>query len=61
LAIADFRHGVAHPASFRSSVTAPECLSLLGAALLRTMWSTDVALLSTPCLVVRSASAPRRT
>ena len=57
LAIADFRRGIGHPASFKSSVTTPECLSLLGAALLRTGWSTDVALLSTPCLVVRSASA----
>jgi hypothetical protein len=58
LAIADFRRGIVHPASFESSVTAPEgCLSLLGAALLRTGWSTDVALLSKPCLVVRSASA----
>lgn len=60
LAIADFRHRIAHPASFGSSVTAPECLSLLGAALLRTGWSTDVALLSVPCLVVRSASATVR-
>lgn len=57
LAIADFRRGIADPNSFQSSVTASECLSLLGAALLRTGWSTDVALLSMPCLVVRSASA----
>jgi hypothetical protein len=60
LAIADFRRGIGHPESFESSVTTPECLSLLGAALLRTGWSTDVALLSTPCLVVRSASATER-
>jgi hypothetical protein len=57
LAIADFRLGIGHPASFKSSVTTPECLSLLGLALLRTGWSTDLALLSTPCLVVRSVSA----
>ncbi len=57
LAIDDFRRGIADPVSFESSVTASECLSLLGAALLRTGWSTDVALLSTPCLVVRSGSA----
>jgi hypothetical protein len=56
LAIADFRSGMTHPASFESSVTSPECLSLLGAALLRTGWSSDLALLSTPCLVVRSKS-----
>jgi hypothetical protein len=56
LAIGDFRKGIDDPTSFESSVTEPECLSLLGAALLRTGWSSDVALLSTPCLVVRSAS-----
>jgi hypothetical protein len=60
LAIADFRRGIAHPAPLESSVTAPKCLSLLGAALLRTEWSADVTLLSTPCLVVRSASAAAR-
>jgi hypothetical protein len=58
LAISDFRRGIANPASFKSSVTTPECLSLLGAALLRTGWSTDVALLSAPCLVVRPAANP---
>jgi hypothetical protein len=31
-------------------------LNLLGATLLRTGWSSDLALLSTPCLVVRSRS-----
>ena len=56
LAIADFRRGIAHPESFESSVTSPECLNLLGATLLRTGWSSDLALLSTPCLVVRSRS-----
>ena len=59
LAIADFRRGLDHPASFESSVTTPECLSLLGAALLRTGWSTDLALLATPCLVVRSQRPAR--
>jgi hypothetical protein len=54
VAIAAFRRGLADPASFKSSVSSPECFSLLGAALLRTAWSTDVALLSAPCLVVRS-------
>ena len=56
LAITDFRRSIAQPASFESSITSPECLSLLGAALLRTKWSSDLALLSTPCLVVRSRS-----
>jgi hypothetical protein len=58
LAIADFRRGISDPQSFESSVTSPECLNLLGAALLRTGWSSDLALLSTNCLVVRSANAP---
>jgi hypothetical protein len=57
LAVADFRRGFNHPASLESSVTAPKCLSLLGAALLRTGWSTDLDLLSEQCLVVRSAPA----
>jgi len=55
VAIAAFRRGLADLASFKSSVTSPECFNLLGAALLRTGWSTNVALLSAPCLVVRSA------
>ena len=57
LAVADFRSGIAQSASLESCVTSPECLNLLGAALLRTGWSSDLALLSTPCLVVRSRSA----
>lgn len=60
LAIADFRRGISKPDSLQSSVTTPECLSLLGAALLRTGWSSDLSLLSTPCLVFRSASASAR-
>jgi hypothetical protein len=54
VAIATFR-GIADLASFKSSVTSPECFNLLGAALLRTGWSTDAELLSAPCLVMRSA------
>lgn len=59
LAIADFRRGISNPQSFESSVTSSRCLNLLGAALLRTGWSSDLALLSANCLVVRSANAPR--
>jgi hypothetical protein len=55
LAITDFRRGMVSRGSFESSVTSDKCMNLLGAALLRTGWSTDVTLLSTPCLVVRSA------
>jgi hypothetical protein len=54
LAISDFRRGMVSPETFESSVTSDECMNLLGAALLRTGWSLDVALLSTPCLVIRS-------
>lgn len=38
---------------YRSAIDEPEVFSLLGAGLLRTGWSTDLALLSAPCLVVR--------
>jgi hypothetical protein len=52
-AIAAFQRGMRDPASFRSSVEEPVCLSLLGAILLRTSWETNLAILSEPCLVVR--------
>lgn len=39
--------------AYRSAIDETEVFSLLGASLLRTGWSTDLALLSTPCLVVR--------
>ncbi|SRR5258708_9513302 len=55
LAIADFRRGMVSPERLKSSVTSDECMNLIGAALLRTGWSCDVALLSSPCLVIRSA------
>jgi len=53
LAIAGFQRGMRDPASFQSSVEEPNCLSLLGAMMLRTGWDTDPAILSRPCLVVR--------
>jgi hypothetical protein len=53
LAIAAFQRGMCDPASFHSSVEEPNCLSLLGAIMLRTGWDTDPAILSRPCLVVR--------
>src|SRR5271157_370656 len=56
LAIADFRSGMVHPDSFESPVTSAECLNLLGAILLRTGRSSDLTLLSAPCLAVRSRS-----
>ena len=39
--------------SARSAVNTKEVFSTLGAALLRTGWSADLALLSAPCLVVK--------
>lgn len=38
---------------YRSAIDEPEVFSLLGASLLRTGWSADLAVLSAPCLVVR--------
>jgi hypothetical protein len=39
--------------AFCSAIDEVEVFSLLGASLLRTGWSTDLGLLSTPCLVVK--------
>lgn len=52
LAIAAFRAGIRDPATFDSAITEPVCLNLLGAAMLRTGWTTDPAVLAEPCLVV---------
>jgi hypothetical protein len=41
----------------RSAIEESQVFSLLGAALLRTGWSTDLRLLSTPCMVVRPGFA----
>lgn len=38
---------------YRSAINEADVFSLLGASLLRTNWSTDLSLLSTPCLVVK--------
>ncbi|MBD7942146.1 hypothetical protein [Brevundimonas guildfordensis] len=38
---------------YRSAIDEPEVFSVLGASLLRTEWSTDLAVLSAPCLVVK--------
>jgi len=54
LALAAFLLGMKNPQTFRSSVEEPDCLNLLGAALLKARWATDIAILSTPCLVVRT-------
>lgn len=41
------------PRAYRSAIDEMDVFSLLGASLLRTGWSTDLALLAAPCLVVR--------
>lgn len=38
---------------YRSAIDEPAVFSLLGASLLRTGWSTDLSVLSAPCLVVK--------
>ncbi len=54
LAIAAFVAGMRDPQTFASAVIEPDCLSLLGAVMLRTGWATDPAILAEPCLVVRA-------
>jgi len=39
--------------TFRSAIDETEVFSLLGASLLRTNWTSNLAVLSTPCLVVK--------
>ena len=41
------------PASYRSAIAELDVFSMIAASLLRTGWSTDIALLSTPCFVVK--------
>ncbi|WP_141563092.1 hypothetical protein [Teichococcus rhizosphaerae] len=53
LAIQGYQERMANPAEAVSSVHEPSCLNLVGAALLRTGWTTDVAVLADQCLVVR--------
>jgi hypothetical protein len=37
-----------------NAIREPEVLCLLGAALIRTCWSTDIQLLSLPCIVIKA-------
>jgi hypothetical protein len=55
LAVAAFLAGMRYPDTFESSVIEPDCLSLLGAALLKAGWTADLGVLNTPCLVVRTS------
>lgn len=53
LAVRAFRRGAAKIEAFESSINEPACLNLLGAMLLQSGWSSDISILSEPCLVVR--------
>jgi len=59
VAVAAFRGCLPDPRA-RNAVSAERPLSLLGAALLWSGWSSDADLLHTPCLVIRAAP-PSRT
>jgi hypothetical protein len=52
-AIEKFQEEMHDPHGFHSDIDEPSCLNLLGAALLRTDWTSDLGVLSQPCLVVR--------
>lgn len=52
-AVKSFLEALPEPES-TNAVSEENVYSLIGAALLRTGWSTDLKLLSTPCLVIRS-------
>lgn len=54
LAISEFLRGMADPSNFESSVVESSPLNLLGAAMLRTGWSSDAAVVAEECLVVRA-------
>ena len=56
IAVAAFRDRLPHPTA-RDRVTAERPLSLIGAALLWSGWSSDADLLHTPCLVVKATGS----
>ena len=60
LAIAKFQEGMRDPSAFQSAIDEPSCMNLLGAALLRTGWTTDPIILFQPCLVVRQRGTSDR-
>ncbi len=57
-AVGAFAQATANPRLATAVTVDGECYSLVGAALLRTGWSADVALLGTPCVVVRAHPTP---
>lgn len=54
LAIEAFQQGMKDSSTFKSSVMEADCLSLVGAALIKAGWIKDLEMLTTPCLVVRA-------
>ena len=53
-AVEAFQDGMRDPAQLKSAVVVDSCFSLIGAMLLRTGWTHDLAILHEPCLVVRA-------
>lgn len=52
-AVEAFEQYVKDRSRFESALSEPNCLNLLGAISLRTGWTTDLAVLEAPCLVVK--------
>ena len=59
LAVKAFDGALPHPQAANAICCTSEVYSLIGAALLRTGWSSDLELLKQPCLVVRPERASR--
>lgn len=53
IAVQAFSKALPNPTK-HNAIIEPEVLSILGAALLRTNWSTNTQLLSEPCLVIKA-------
>ena len=53
LAVRAFEHSLPDPASVNAVVCQSEVYSLVGAALLRSGWASDIGLLSQACLVIK--------
>jgi hypothetical protein len=53
LALEAYQSRAADPTHLASSVVEPSCVNLLGTALLRTGWTTNIGVLAEQCLVIR--------
>lgn len=53
IAISRFTEALSDPTTL-NAIDEPDVLSLVGAAALRADWSTDIGVLSEPCLVVKA-------